>query len=107
LYIFYRPEALEPFQYSNIGIYVVIAHEIFILEDNSTYLNYQGVHQSQISDSIRTKIQILINHFNGAKTRTVDATRKKIFADQDELSLMFKALNSGLTAGDNIEDSGT
>jgi hypothetical protein len=103
----YKPHELKVFQFSNIGIFVTIAHEILVMEGHQIFSNYKGIQSSNASQALIGKVREIINMFGGAKTKQSDTTRREVLVNPDEMNELMKVLNSGLHILDSIEEQGT
>lgn len=74
----YPSKSLTPFQHVNIGVFISIAHEILILEGNTTFRNYQGVNQSGLPENMSRKIREILGLHSGAVTKPVEAVRIEV-----------------------------
>lgn len=80
----YPSKDLTPFQHANIGIFISIAHEILILEGNTTFRNYQGINQSGLPEDISQKVKEIIGLYSGAVTKPVESMRREVRQNPDD-----------------------
>jgi hypothetical protein len=102
----YRPQELRPFQFSNIGIFITLAHEILVMEGHQTFSNYKDVQSANTSQALASKMKEILSLYGGARTKIADTTRRELLVNPDELSDLMITLNSGLGVREEDDPSG-